>query len=103
MKRSFPRVESDAVAISNIGFLLIPALAVSLAACEPDNKVKPGAPVLMSLSLLEASGTRTDITPDVGDCDTGTKEGDDCDPAGSPCRLDTTICHCVAKAEGDCS
>jgi len=80
--------------------LALVALALG-GACQPDNKVKPGAPVLMSLSILEASGTRTDITAATPDCLPGVAENGDCAPAAPACRLGATICYCAPKAMDD--
>jgi hypothetical protein len=80
--------------------LLVPVAVVG--ACAPNNSVQPGSPVLMSLAIVESSG-KTQIDSTTGDCASGTAEGNDCDPAGSPCRLAKSFCHCVPKAMGDCS
>ncbi len=65
MKRFFPRALPEA-----IGFL---GLVVLLnGGCSEDQGVKPGAPVLIQLSILESGGSPVDITSDTPMCETGT-------------------------------
>ncbi len=80
MKRPFPRFE-----------VLGLAAALALAgACTPDNAVKPGAPVLMSISVVENSAafrpgaTITTVTSATGYCPAATSEGGACDPDAYP-------------------
>src|SRR5262245_61004135 len=107
MNPLFPRM-SEAIAGRAWGLMLTLGLYTMASACEPKNDVKAGAPVLLGLSIIEADGTRTDVTAETADCDATTVEGGDCDPSSSPCRLSSTtppttsICHCVGKPEGDC-
>jgi hypothetical protein len=95
MKRPFPRFEV-------LGLTAALALA---AACTPDNAVKPGAPVLTSLSIVENPGgfpytdTVTTVTATTGFCPAATKEGDACDPVAYPsCEAvpSNILCRCVA-------
>ena len=74
MKRSFPRLASEAGA--RAGLLIVGALVLA-AACSPNNSVKPGAPVLSKFTIVEGS-TGTDITTDAADCPAGSAEGSDC-------------------------
>jgi hypothetical protein len=89
MKRPFPRFEV-------LGLTAALALA---AACTPDNAVKPGAPVLTSISIVEGGGTTiTTVTSSTGLCPAGTKEGGACDPTAPPvCEsvISNALCHCV--------
>jgi hypothetical protein len=78
MKRPFPRIERPAL----IG--LAAALATFGVACSPNQSVKPGAPVLTEIDIVENPGTGTqavtNIPGDVADCPTTTASGDMCDP-----------------------
>lgn len=71
------------------------------ASCAPDNKVKPGAPVLLSVALVDpATFATTAITGSATICPTTVGAGGTCDPNDpviSPmCRLgDSTWCTCV--------
>ena len=86
MKRLFPRAVPEALI----------ALLFFGAACSPTSNVKPGAPVLTTLSIVEPSGTRWDVTSDTKDCPTSYAEGQDCDPtAYALCELGkNVVCHC---------
>ena len=95
MNRWFPRPPREA--------LFAAMLAALGTACSPDNSVKPGAPVLMSLTIIEATGAYTSITPTTTDCVAGTTDGLDCDPAEPVCRATSTLCYCAPKGEGDCT
>jgi hypothetical protein len=100
MKRSFARVWPRVVAAG----LGLGGLAVVGVSCNPNNDVKPGAPLLVKLTIAEPSMTSTDVTADTAACDpeAGVMEGTDCDPAlTAVCLLETTPCHCQAKAMGD--
>jgi hypothetical protein len=80
MKRSFPRAVTEVVGL--VGLLVLANVG-----CSPDNDVKPGAPVLTTMSIVEPDGTRFDVTPEATLCDTALKDGDSCDP-----EMDS-ICH----------
>jgi hypothetical protein len=94
MKRPFPRFEV-------LGLTAALALA---GACTPNNAVKPGAPVLTGISIVENPGgfpytdTVTTISPTTGFCPAGTSEGGACDPTVPPvCETVTSnvLCRCV--------
>jgi hypothetical protein len=94
MKRPFPRFEVLGLAA---------ALAAG-AACTPNNSVKPGAPVLMEMSVVEppAPGaygpTLTTVTAMTTSCPTMTADGGVCVSASFPvCETaDTNIlCRCI--------
>jgi len=89
MNRPFPRLEV-------LGFTA--ALALT-GACTPNNSVKPGAPVLIELSVVENGGaTITTVTPTTGLCPAATPEGGPCDAVKyAVCESVTTtnICRCV--------
>jgi hypothetical protein len=90
MNRPFPRFEVLGLAV---------ALALA-GACSPSNAVKPGAPVLTGLSIIEGGGASiTTVTPTTGFCPTGTAEQGACDPTAYPaCEAVTNhvLCRCVA-------
>jgi hypothetical protein len=91
MNRPFPRLEV-------LG--LTAALAVA-GACTPNTSVKPGAPVLIELSIVEfesAGPVLTTVTPMTGLCPDATAEGGACDSVAYPvCESVTTsnLCRCV--------
>jgi hypothetical protein len=94
MKRPFPRFEVLGLAA---------ALAAG-AACTPNNSVKPGAPVLMEMTVVEPTPpggygpTLTTVTAMTTACPTNTKEGNGCVSASFPAceTADTNIlCRCV--------
>jgi hypothetical protein len=89
MNRPFPRFEV-------LGLTAALALA---GACTPNNSVKPGAPVLTEISIIENGGaTITTVTPTTGFCPTGTQEQGACDPTAYPACEEVTghaLCHCV--------
>jgi hypothetical protein len=98
MKRPFPRFEVLGLAA---------ALAIG-GACTPDNSVKPGAPVLIALSIVEnpaafqsQGSTITTVTASTGACPAATHETGACDPmaASAICEEVTSnnLCHCVAN------
>jgi hypothetical protein len=120
MKRLFPRIERPAL----VG--LAAALATFGAACSPNQSVKPGAPVLTEIDIVENPYTATNVTSipaNVTDCPTsaaiddggagdgGAKDGATgattatatggmCDPAAVPiCRQVSAKnwCRCVAN------
>lgn len=89
MNRPFPRFE-----------VLGLTAALSLAgACTPNNAVKPGAPVLIELSIVENGGaTITTVTPTTVSCHGDTPEGGPCDSvADAVCESAATgnLCRCV--------
>ena len=90
MNRPFPRLE----------VLGLTAALALVGACTPNNSVKPGAPVLTGLSIIEGGGaTITTVTPMTDFCPAGTAEGGPCDPVVFPaCEAVTSnvLCHCVA-------
>jgi hypothetical protein len=114
MKRLFPQIERPAL----IG--LAAALAAFGAACSPNQSVKPGAPVLTEIDIVENPYTATNVTSipsNVTDCPTaaagdgggatdgGTGKttaaatGGMCDPAVPICRQVSAKnwCRCVAN------
>ena len=86
MKRLFPRAIPEAlIALSLLG-----------GACSPSHEVKPGAPVLNMLSIIDPAGNRVDVTKDTLPCPTAYAEGQSCDPTVSVCELDANVaCQCV--------
>ena len=90
MNRPFPRLE----------VLGLTAALALVGACTPNNSVKPGAPVLTGLSIIEGGGaTITTVTPTTDFCPAGTAEGGACDPVAFPVCEEVTsnvLCHCVA-------
>jgi hypothetical protein len=97
MNRLFPRVVSEALAGITLGVVVLSA------ACDPKNGVQAGAPVLTTLTIVEPSGAKTNITGMTADCPAGVADGGDCDPGEvTVCRLASrTYCHCDAKADDD--
>ena len=91
MNRPFPRLEV-------LG--LTAALALS-GACTPNTSVKPGAPVIIELSVVENGGASiTTVTPKTGYCPAPGSEGGPCDPvADAVCQSTTTtnLCRCIAN------
>ena len=91
MKRPFPRFEVLGLAA---------ALAAG-AACTPNNSVKPGAPVLMEMTVVEPGAmgpTLTTVTAMTTACPTNTKEGNGCVSASFPsCErpTDNVLCRCI--------
>jgi hypothetical protein len=94
MKRPFPRFEVLGLAA---------ALAAG-AACTPNNSVKPGAPVLMEMTVIEppAPGaygpTLTTVTAATSSCPSNTVDGQPCASASFPsCEMptDNTLCRCI--------
>jgi hypothetical protein len=89
MNRPFPRFEV-------LGLTAALALA---GACTPNTSVKPGAPMLIELSVVENGGaTITTVTPTTERCPTPTLEGGPCDSVKFPaCESVTTtnLCRCV--------
>jgi len=91
MKRLFPRAVPEALF----------ALLLVGGGCSPSSDVKPGAPVLTMLSIVDPSGTRLDITAAAAECAMGVKEGDSCDPAVDMLCHTAAFdwCNCVAVPE----
>jgi hypothetical protein len=92
MNRPFPRLEV-------LGLTAALALA---GACTPNTSVKPGAPVLIEMSVIESSATGpvvTTFTSSAVECPTGAATGGMCDPAAPTCRQTdaSNWCHCVAN------
>ena len=92
MNRPFPRLEV-------LGLTAALALA---GACTPNTSVKPGAPVLTEMSVVESSATGpvvTTFTSSAVECPTGAATGGMCDPAAPTCRQTAASnwCHCVAN------
>jgi hypothetical protein len=89
MNRPFPRLEV-------LGLTAALALA---GACTPNNSVKPGAPVLIELSIVENGGASiTTVKPETGRCPTPMVEGGPCDSVNyAVCESVTTnnLCRCI--------
>lgn len=114
MKRLFPRIERPAL----IGLAV--ALATFGIACSPNQSVKPGAPVLTEIDIVEnpytATQNVTSIPGDVSDCPgaaagdgsaqdgaaggTAAATGGMCDPTVPICRQVSAKnwCRCVANS-----
>jgi Bacterial Ig-like domain len=73
MKRSFPRARP--AALSLLGLLGFVSLNEG---CSPNHDVKPGAPVLTALTIVENGTTNTSITADAIPCAATVKGGDAC-------------------------
>jgi hypothetical protein len=92
MKRLFPRaVPETLVALMFLG-----------GACgSPSSNPPAGAPVLTTLSIVDASNHNNhfvDVTAATPNCAMGSAEGQDCDPGTAVCELDgNVVCQCVAK------
>jgi hypothetical protein len=95
MKRLLPRVVPEAVGL--LGLLVLAG-----GGCSPENNVKPGAPVLLSLAIVESGGTTTTVTADTAACSGGADGGtiktqDACNPGAGDglCKLkDDEWCRC---------
>jgi hypothetical protein len=89
MNRPFPRFE----------VLGLTAALALVGACTPNTSVKPGAPVLIELSILENGGASiTTVKPETGLCPAPGTEGAPCDPvADAVCQSTTTtnLCRCI--------
>jgi Bacterial Ig-like domain len=103
MKR-FPRAMTEALGL--VGLVIVVS-----ASCSPDQSVKPGAPVLTQLTILENGSTPTNITSDLVACKADTKTGDVCfvadnvvegqtvDAMDATCKLnDADWCRCTGDA-----
>jgi hypothetical protein len=94
MKRLFPRAVPETV----ITLLFV-------VACAPSSPVKPGAPVLTTLTIVAPNGssaTRYDVTAATTNCPAGYADGMNCDPTTPVCELGSnTVCHCDAKGMCD--
>ena len=96
MKRSFPRAVPEAIGL--LGLLVLVG-----GGCSPESNVKPGAPVLLSLAIVETGGTATTITADTNACPAGAQSaklqtGDACKPADGDtvCKLaEDEWCRCI--------
>jgi hypothetical protein len=88
MNRLFPRAIPQALT----------ALLLLGSACNPSSNVQPGAPVLLSLALLDPSGNRVTVAKDTAACDPTLAEGQNCDPGTPVCEMGANVvCQCVAK------
>ena len=89
MNRPFPRFE----------VLGLTAALAFVGACTPNTSVKPGAPVIIELSVVENGGaTITTVTPTTLSCPGATPEGGACDSVKyAVCESATTndLCRCV--------
>jgi hypothetical protein len=103
MKRLFPRAVP--AALSLLGLLGFVSLNEG---CSPNSSVKPGAPVLMALTIVENGSTNTSITADAIACATTVKGGGGCfvadnviegvtvDKADAICQTTTSDwCRCM--------
>jgi hypothetical protein len=94
MKRSFPPPAREALC-ALVGVLVLGA------ACEPNQDVPPGAPVLKEFTIVVGGTTPTTITADTPDCPAGIVGGEACNPMGDPpdglCRQASAMnwCNCV--------
>jgi hypothetical protein len=76
MNRSLPSTARGA-------FRVLACLLMGAAACTPNQGVKPGAPQLIELTIVQGGGaSATTIRPDTPDCTTGIASLDSCLPAG---------------------
>ena len=90
MNRLFPRAVPQA--------LTALLLLGSACALPTQRRVQPGAPILLSLALVDPSGNRVTVTPDTAACDPGLAEGMNCDPGTPVCEMGVNaVCQCVAK------
>src|SRR5436190_8460364 len=94
MKRSFPPPAREAL----FGAIALATLLGLGTACEPDNNVQPGAPVLTTMIMIGPGGATTTVTKDTPDCPPGIVGSEACDPS-----MDTLCkhpapgwCNCVA-------
>jgi hypothetical protein len=100
MKRSFPPPAREALC-ALVGVL------VCGAACEPNQDVPPGAPVLKEFTIVSGGTTPTTVTADTPDCAAGIVGGEACNPAGDPpdglCRQASAMnwCNCAADPADD--
>jgi len=88
MNRPFPRFE----------VLGLTAALALVGACTPNTSVKPGAPVLIELSVVENGGaTITTVTPTTLTCPGATPEGGGCDSVKyAVCEAtNNNLCRCV--------
>jgi hypothetical protein len=89
MKRLFPRAVHGAL-LGAVGLAMV-------VGCDVDNSVKKGAPVLVTLTIVDPSGARTNLASDTPACAVGAKEGDTCDPTvAAVCTTPSSLCHCDA-------
>src|ERR1700734_81161 len=88
MNRPFPRFE----------VLGLTAALALVGACTPNTSVKPGAPVLIELSVVENGGaTIPTVTPTTPSCPGATPEGGPCDSVMyAVCEAtNNNLCRCV--------
>jgi len=93
MKRSFPPPAREAL----FGIVALTALLGLGTACEPDNNVQPGAPVLTAMALVGQAAPIV-VTKDTVDCPAAIVGGEACDPsADTLCRHPAPgWCTCAA-------
>jgi hypothetical protein len=76
-------------------------------ACTPNNSVKPGAPVLIQVSIVEGGGTTvTNIPPGEPACAADAVAGNPCatDAGTTMCELPTSVwCQCGADGTWACN
>src|SRR4051812_2814186 len=89
MNRPFPRFE----------VLGLTAALALVGACTPNTSVKPGAPELIELSIVENGGASiTTVTPETKLCPGTPAEGGACDPViCAVCEAAPPVCGCVAN------
>src|SRR5688500_16373956 len=93
MKRSFPPPAREALC-ALLGVLVFGA------ACEPNQVVPPGPPVLKEFTII-AGGSPTTITAETPDCTAGIVGSEACNPMADPpdglCRQASAMnwCNCV--------
>ena len=76
------------------------AVMASASACEPDNDVQPGAPVLTKIVMVAPGPTGIEVNADTPGCPTAIVGGEACDPSSDAlCQQSATSwCTCVADA-----
>ena len=98
MKRSFPPPAREALCA------LVGVLAC-VAACEPNQDVPPGAPVLKEFTIVSLGPTPTTVTADTPDCPAGIVGSEACLPMGGDglCRQASAMnwCNCIPDAADD--
>ena len=98
MKRSFPPPAREALC-ALVGVL------VCSAACEPNQDVPPGAPVLKEFTIVMGGTTPTTVTAETPDCPAGIVGTEACLPMGGDglCRQASAMnwCNCFPDAADD--